>query len=78
MDDRLQTARELLDHDDKLTFDDRKKLGDLLQYVMSSPKADLAPAKTKLIEINLEKAGAVTKEVIMDFLAKVTAEMLKS
>src|SRR5262249_43167252 len=48
MEEKLRTARELLDHDDKLTFDDKTSLWDDLQYVMSDPKADLVPAKRKL------------------------------
>jgi len=45
MEHRLQTARELLDHADKLTLEDREKLWGQLQYVMSDPKSDMAPAK---------------------------------
>ena len=77
MEDRLNTARELLDHDDKLSLDEREELWDLLQYVMSDPKSDLVPAKKKLISIKLEKAAAATKEVVVDFLAKYLAEMSK-
>jgi hypothetical protein len=77
MEDRLQTAKELLDHDDKLSLDDRTKLWDLLQYVMSDPTSDLVPAKKRLIEINLGQAAAVTREVVLDLIAKVTAEILK-
>jgi hypothetical protein len=77
MEDRLQTAKELLDHDDKLSLEDRKELWDLLQYVMSDPKSDLVPAKKKLIEISLGKAAAVTREIVLDLVAKVTAELLK-
>jgi hypothetical protein len=39
-----------------LGLEDRQKLWDLLQYVMSDPKSDIVPAKKKLIEINLSKA----------------------
>lgn len=77
MEDRLKTARELLDHDDKLSLDDRKALWDLLQYVMSDPKADLVPAKKKLIDIRLGKATAYVREAILDLIAKTTAEVLK-
>jgi hypothetical protein len=77
MEDALSTARELLNHNDKLTQDDRNELADLLQYVMSDPKAPLVPAKRRLLEIKLGKAKEYTKEVILDYLAKVTAEMLK-
>src|SRR5712692_1778878 len=77
MEDRLQTARELLYHDDKLTMDDRTKLFADLQYVMSDPKAGLAPAKTKLIEIRLGKATGYVREIILDLIAKTAAEVVK-
>lgn len=78
MQDRLETAKELLDHDDKLSLDDRKKLWGQLQYVMSDPKSDLAPAKKKLFEIGLARALPATREFFLDFLAKLSAEMMKS
>src|SRR5258708_5939933 len=78
MADRLQTARELLYHDDKLTMEDRTRLFEDLQYVMSDPKAGLAPAKTKLIEIRLGKATAYVREIILDLVAKTAAEGRKS
>jgi hypothetical protein len=77
MQDRLQTARELLYHDDKLTLDDREKLWGLLQYVMSNPKSDLVPAKKKLFQIGISKALPATRELLLDFMAKLGAEMLK-
>ena len=77
MEDKLQTARRLLNKDDKLSYEEREELWDDLQYVMSDPKADLAPAKKKLIEINLDKAGKMLREVVTDIVAKTTAEMLK-
>ncbi len=78
MEDRLQTARELLYHDDKLTMDDRTKLLEDLQYVMSDPRAGLAPAKKKLIEIRLGKATEYVKEIILDLIAKTAAEVVTS
>lgn len=78
MENTLATARALLDNDDKLTPDDREKLFDLLQYVVSDPMSPLTPAKKKLIEIKLAKsAAAATREALIDFVAKVSAEMLK-
>jgi len=77
MEDRLRTAKELLDHDDKLSFDEREKLWSLLEYVMSDPKSDLVPGKKKLIEINLGKAAAATRDFVTDILAKYLAEMSK-
>ncbi len=77
MEDKLQTARRLLDHDDKLSYEEREELWNDLQYVMSDPKADLVPAKKKLIEINLAKAGAVLKDVFTDIVAKTSAEIIK-
>jgi hypothetical protein len=44
---------------------------------MSDPKAGLVPAKKKLIEINLGRAGAVVNDVFTDIVAKTTAEMLE-
>jgi hypothetical protein len=77
MGDRLQTAKELLYDDDKLSLEDREKLWDLLKYVMSDPKSDLVPAKRKLIEIRLAKAGAVTRDIVTDLVAKTIAEIAK-
>lgn len=78
MKDRLNTARELLYHDDQLTLDQREELWDLLQYVMSDPKADLVPAKMKLIEIKLKPAMKATREALLDLAAKIAVESLKS
>jgi hypothetical protein len=77
MEDLLSTARELLDHDDKLSLDDRTNLWGDLQYVMSNPKADLVPAKKKLIDIKLEKATGYVRDALLDLIAKTTAEVLK-
>ncbi len=77
MEDRLTTARQLLDNDDKLTLEEREELWDLLRFVMSSPKADLTPAKRKLIDIKLGKAATYTKELVIEFLVKYAAEMSK-
>jgi len=78
MENRLQTAKELLYHDDKLSLEDREKLWGLLQYVMSNPKSDLVHAKKKLIEISLGKATATIREAVLDLLAKYFAEMSKT
>jgi len=77
MAERLDTARELLWNDDKLSIEERESLWGLLQYVMSDPKSDLVPAKRKLIDIKLAPALAATREFILDFLAKCAAEMSK-
>ena len=77
MENRLQTAKELLWHDDKLSFEERENLWGLLQYVMSDPKSDLVPAKRKLIDINLGKAAAATREIFTDLVAKYLAEISK-
>jgi len=77
MDDKLRTAKDLLFHDDKLTYEERKELWGLLQYVMSNPKADLAPAKSKLISIKIQKAAEPIRDFITDLLAKYAAEMSK-
>jgi hypothetical protein len=44
---------------------------------MSDPKSDLVPAKRKLIDINLVKAAAATREFLTDLVAKYLAEMSK-
>lgn len=72
-----EPSRDLLWHDDNLTLDDREKLWDLLQYVMSDPKSDLVPAKRKLIDIDLKKAASLTRELTTDLIAKYFAEMSK-
>jgi hypothetical protein len=77
MKDRLDTAKELLYHDDKLDGTDREKLWGLLQYVMSDPKADMVPAKRKLFNIGLEKALPATREFFLDLLAKMAVEAAK-
>lgn len=77
MEDRLQTARDLLWRDDKLLLEDRERLWGLLQYVMSDPKADMVPAKRKLIEIDLGKAAAATREIVLDLVAKCIVEAAK-
>jgi hypothetical protein len=77
MDDKLRTAHDLLFHDDQLTYEERKELWGLLRYVMSSPKAELAPAKSKLISIKIQKAAAPIKDFVTDLLAKYAAEMSK-
>src|SRR5262249_45662476 len=69
MADRLQTARELLRHDEKLTSADRIELFDLLQYVMSDPMAPLTPAKRKLIDIRLSNATQQVREFVLDLVA---------
>jgi hypothetical protein len=61
MAESLDTARDSLWHDDQLTLEDREKLWNDLKYVMSNQKADLVPAKRKLIEIKLAKAGEVVR-----------------
>jgi hypothetical protein len=77
MEERLRVARELLDEDDKLSEEDRQSLWGDLQYVMSNPKADLAPAKRKLIDIKLAPATGWIRDAVIDLLAKTAAEMAK-
>jgi hypothetical protein len=77
MAERLDTARDLLWHDNSLSLADRESLWGLLQYVMSDPKSDLVPAKRKLIDIRLGGAVAATREFIENIIAKTVAETLK-
>ena len=78
MEEKINTALDLLRHDDNLTEEDREDLWPDLKYVMSSPKADLVPAKKKLIDIKLKNATGYVREFILDYLAKCTAEALKT
>ena len=77
MEDRLQTARDLLWNDDHLSLEDRENLWGLLRYVMSHPKSDLVPAKRKLIDIKLGSVLAATRESIENIIAKSIAETLR-
>lgn len=77
MAERLQTARELLRHDEQLTQADRDELFEILQEVMSDPKSPLVPAKRKLIEIKLGKTAQFARELILDLIAKTAVESLK-
>jgi hypothetical protein len=77
MEERLRTARDMLDQDDKLTEDDRKALWSDLKYVMSDPMADLVPEKKKLISFKLGKATDWVREALLDLVAKTAAEIVK-
>lgn len=77
MEDRLETARELLRQDEKLTIADREELFDVLRDVMSDPKSPLTPAKRKLIDIKLEKTPGWIRDLVLDLVAKTTAEVMK-
>ena len=77
LEERLRTLRELLNQDKKLSADDRNSLMEDLQYVMSDPKAELVPAKRKLIEFKLENAPKFVREFILDLAAKVIVESAK-
>jgi hypothetical protein len=77
MEDRLDTARQLLYHDEKLSIDDKNTNWELLKDVMSDPKSSTAPAKKRLFQIGIEKALPATREFLLDFLAKLGAEMAK-
>ena len=77
MQDRLETAKQLLYHDDKLSIAEKEENWGLLQYVMTDPKSDKAPAKKKLFEIGIAKALPATREFFLDLMAKLGAEMLK-
>jgi len=77
MEEKLTIAKQLLFHDDKLTHDDRTNLYDLLSYVMSNPKAELAPAKSTLIRIGIKKAAEPIREFVLDLLAKCAIEASK-
>lgn len=73
----LKTAHQLLEHDKKLSQEDRKELYSELQYVMSDPNAQFARAKKKLISIRLETAEKSVREFILDLIAKMAVEYTK-
>jgi hypothetical protein len=77
MDEKLRTARELLYRDDVLTVDEKNSLWDDLQYVMSDPKADLVPAKRKLIDLKLKGATELVRQTFTELIAKTLAEVFK-
>jgi len=77
MQDRLNTARELLDDIGNLSLDERHELWDLLKFVMSDPKCEWVPAKTKVIGIKLAKVNKSSREFLLDFTAKVAAQVIK-
>lgn len=76
--ERLDTARKLLDHEGKLSPEDRRELWDCLQYVITDPSAELVPAKKRLIEFKLEKVTGPVREFVLDLVARTTAEIFKS
>jgi hypothetical protein len=78
MQDKLETARELLYDMENLSLEERGELWDLLNFVMSDPRSDWAPAKTKLIRAKLAKVSEASREVLLDFTTKVAVEVLKS
>ena len=49
----------------------------MLRYVMSNPKAELAPTKSKLIMIKIQKAAVPIKDFVTDVRPKYGAEMSK-
>jgi hypothetical protein len=77
MEERLRTVRELLNQDRKLSPEDRDSLLEDLRYVVSDPKAELVPAKRKLIELRLANAPSFIREFILDLAAKVIVESAK-
>jgi len=77
METTLKTVRELLDHDKKLTADERDSIFGVFRDVLSDPKGEHVAAKKKLLDIKLEKAAAYGRELIVEIIAKTTAEVLK-
>ncbi len=74
--DKLETARELLCDIESLSLDERDELWDLITFVMSDPQSGWAQAKTKLIRIKLAKVSKESREALLDFTAKVAAEVM--
>jgi len=78
MQDKLETARELLYDIESLSVDERDELWELLKFVMSDPQSDWAPAKTKLIGVKLKKVSKASRDVLLDFTARVGSAVIKS
>ncbi len=78
MEDKLDTARELLYDNNNLSRGELDELWELLKFVICNPKSDWAPAKTKLVAIKLATVNKASREFLLDFTAKVTAEVAKS
>jgi hypothetical protein len=78
MQDKLETARELLYDLENLSRDERGELWELLKFVMTDPKSEWTPAKTKVIAIKLAKVSKASRDVLLDFTAKVAAAVTKS
>jgi hypothetical protein len=78
MQDKLDTAHELLYDNKNLSLDERHELWELLKFVMSNPKSDLTPAKRKLAAMKLAKVSKVSREFLLDFVAKVATEVAMS
>ena len=78
MQDKLDTAHELLYDNKNLSLGERHELWELLKFVMSNPKSDWTPAKRKLATMKLAKVSKVSREFLLDFVAKVAAEVAMS
>lgn len=78
MQDKLGTAHELLHDNNNLSFAELDELWELLRFVMSDPNSEWAPAKTKLITMKLAKVNKESREFLLDFTAKVAAEVAKA
>jgi hypothetical protein len=63
MDDRLRTIRRVLDHNKRLSTEEKSDLLNDLEYVISDPSADLVPMKKSLINIALEKAPEIRQSI---------------
>ncbi len=77
IEDKLETVRELLYDIENLSRDERDELWDLLNFVMSDPTSEWAPAKIRLVRDRLAKVSKASREVLLDFTAKVAAEVMK-
>jgi hypothetical protein len=78
MQDKLDTAHELLYDNNNLSLAELDELWELLKFVMSDPNSEWAPAKTKLITMKLARVNKASREFLLDFTAKVAAEVAKS
>ena len=78
MQDEWDTAQELLYDNHDLSLAERDELWELMKFVMSDPKSDLAAAKTGLIATKLAKVNKTSREFLLDFIVKTAAEAPES
>ena len=75
MEDKLNTARELLYHVEDLSIDEKNELWELLSYVLSGD-SELLKAKEILFREKLKKAGKRVSGEVKDFICTLMAKVI--